>query len=50
MGCNCGKNRKMTQWRLTRPDGRTSVHGTKRSAELADQRYGGGGKIEKVSH
>lgn len=48
MGCNCGKNRVQVQYRLTRKDGKTSLHGTKRSAELADARYGGGGKIEKV--
>jgi len=49
MGCNCSKNRQViVRWRLTRPDGRTSTHGTRRPAELADQRSGGGGTIAKV--
>ena len=48
MGCNCGKNRSVTvRFQLTMPDGRTSTHGTRRSAELANERQGGGGTITK---
>lgn len=49
MGCNCGKNRQASQWKLVRSNGKTSVHGTRRSAEIADQRSGGGGTITKVT-
>lgn len=50
MGCNCSKNRQtVVRWKLTRTDGRTSIHGTRRQAELADQRAGGGGRIEKTA-
>lgn len=49
MACKCGKNRTTTvRYRLTMPSGRTSMHGTRRSAELANSRNGGGGTIEKV--
>jgi hypothetical protein len=48
MGCNCGKNKVAVRFRLTMPDGKTSIHGTRRSAELANSRNGGGGKISKV--
>ena len=48
MGCNCGKNRAVAvRYALTMPDGRTSIHGTRRSAELANERRGGGGTIKK---
>lgn len=47
MGCNCGKNKKLVQWKLVMPDGKKSIHGTRRSAELANERKGGGGTIEK---
>jgi hypothetical protein len=50
VGCNCNKNRTVsTMWVLTMPDGSTSKHGTRRSAELADQRKGGGGTITKAT-
>lgn len=48
MACNCGKNKTLVQYRLTSTSGRVTIHGTRRSAELADQRNGGGGTIEKV--
>lgn len=48
MGCNCGKQRAVaTRFKLTMPDGKTSIHGTRRSAELANERKGGGGTITK---
>lgn len=48
MGCNCNKNRKVpVRYRLTMPNGATSMHGTRRSAELANERKGGGGTITK---
>lgn len=48
MGCACGKNRKVAvRFKLTMPNGATSMHGTKRSAELANERKGGGGTITK---
>lgn len=47
MGCNCGKNRVAVRYRLTMPNGSTSIHGTLRSAELANDRKGGGGTIVK---
>lgn len=49
MGCNCGKTKVAAQWRLTMPDGRVSKHGTRRSAELANDRKGGGGTIARVA-
>jgi hypothetical protein len=50
MGCNCGKNRTVTvRYRLTMPDGKASIHGTRRSAELANARKGGEGTITKVA-
>ena len=49
MGCNCGRNRVAAQWVLTMPDGRVSKHGTRRSAELANERRGGGGSIKRAA-
>lgn len=46
MGCNCGKKRQVqVRFKLVMPDGRTSYHGTERSAQLANDRNGGGGSI-----
>ena len=48
MGCKCGKNRTVqVRYRLTMPDGKSSLHGTRRSAELANSRNGGGGTISQ---
>lgn len=49
MGCKCGQNRDASRFKLTLPDGSTSIHGTRRSAELARERKGGKGTIDKVS-
>lgn len=48
MGCNCGRRKTAPErWVLTMPSGRKSVHGTRRSAELANDRAGGDGKIRR---
>jgi hypothetical protein len=46
MGCNCGKNKRVhVRFKLVMPDGKTTYHGTERSAQLANDRNGGGGSI-----
>lgn len=35
------------RYRLTMPNGSSSIHGTRRAAELANTRKGGGGTITK---
>lgn len=48
MACNCGKNRTAVRYRLTLPDGTSTLHGTRRSAEIARERKGGKGTIEQT--
>lgn len=48
MPCNCRKSKVVVRFKLTMADGSTSIHGTRRSAEMANSRNGGGGTISKV--
>jgi|GEM_PF-6292520 len=50
MGCNCGKNKRLSSskqtFALRMPNGDTSTHGSRLEAEAANVRKGGGGKVQ----
>lgn len=57
MGCNCGKKaqqrrsgltasaRRLDRYKVTHPDGTTTVHGTRLEADAANARRGGKGQV-----